>query len=222
MLGARLRAMNPPLQLNAHEARLLGVLFEKERTVPDQYPLSLNALTAGANQKNNRAPTTDWSEAEVLVGLTGLIHKGLAGKHNVAGSRVEKFRHNAREALSLDDAKLALLAELLMRGPQTAGELRTRASRMCELGSLEQVASRIAALCAAGLARRIEPGPGSRVERWMQLLAPDLHAIDGGDAAGPTPVERAERRDPDAPSLAERVASLEARIAALERALGVG
>lgn len=211
--------MNPPLQLNAHEARLLGVLFEKERTVPDQYPLSLNALTAGANQKNNRAPTTDWSEAEVLVGLTGLIHKGLAGKHNVAGSRVEKFRHNARETLALDDAKLALLAELLMRGPQTAGELRTRASRMCELGSLEQVQSQIAALCASGYARRIEPGAGSRVERWMQLLSPALHSTDASDAADAGLAVRTDRADSSTPSLTERVARLESRIAELERLL---
>src|SRR5687768_5704520 len=133
-------------ELNAHEARLLGVLFEKERTTPDQYPLSLHALTAGANQNSNRDPMTDWSEAEVFVGVTGLMQKGLAGKVAPAGSRVEKFRHNARETLALDDRKLAILSELLMRGPQTQGELRARASRMSELGSNETLQADLASL----------------------------------------------------------------------------
>jgi uncharacterized protein YceH (UPF0502 family) len=202
-------------ELNAHEARLLGVLFEKERTTPDQYPLSLHALTAGANQKSNREPMTDWSEAEIFVGVTGLMQKGLAGKVFPTGSRVEKFRHNARETLGLDDRKLAILSELLMRGPQTVGELRTRASRMSELGPLDMVQSDLAAMAAAGFVRRLEPGPGSRAERWVQLLSPTLHALDQASESSPQAT-----RSPDAPpKLEERVASLEARVEALERSL---
>ena len=204
------------VELNGHEARLLGVLYEKERTTPDQYPLSLHALTAGANQKSNREPVSEWSEAEVQVGLTGLLHKGLAGKVAAAGSRVDKFRHNAREALSVDDGKLALLAELMMRGPQTLGELRTRAGRMHEFASLEAVASTLAALAAAGLVRRLDAPPGSRAERWMQLLSPGLHPIPTSDDSAPAP---AHSRAGD-PTLSERVAALEARVAALEQALG--
>ena len=201
-------------ELNAHEARLLGVLFEKERTVPDQYPLSLHALTQGANQRSNREPMSDWSEAEVFVGLTGLIQKGLAGKVTPAGSRVEKFRHNARETLVLDDRKLALLAELVMRGPQTQAELRTRANRMCELGSAEAVLGDLANLAAARYVRRLDPSPGSRAERWMQLLAPGLHPIVAVPAQAPVSSEpRVE------PGLQERVNQLEARVAVLERAL---
>lgn len=203
-------------ELNAHEARLLGVLFEKERTTPDQYPLSLNGLTLGANQKSNRDPVTDWSEAEVFVGLTGLMQKALAGKVVPAGSRVEKFRHNARETLGLDDRRLALLAELLMRGPQSVAELRTRAQRMADQGTAEQVLGSLASMAAAGLVRRLEAGAGSRVERWMQVLAPGLHsqtAPGDGSTSAPTPPRVLS-------SLEQRVASLEARIEALEKALG--
>src|SRR5688500_2921556 len=201
-------------ELNAHEARLLGVLYEKERTVPDQYPLSLHGLTAGANQKSNRDPVTDWSEAEVLVGLTGLIHKGLAGKVAIAGSRVEKFRHNARETLGLDDRKLAILAELLMRGPQTVGELRARAGRMADLAGIDAVQAELTPMLAAGMVRRLEPSPGTRAERWMQLLAPGLHAADHGET--PAAPGRPARTGG---GLEERVAQLEARVEVLERAL---
>lgn len=202
-------------QLNGHEARLLGVLYEKERTVPDQYPLSLHALATGANQKSNREPMSDWSEAEVIVGVTGLMQKGLAGRVFPSGSRVEKFRHNARETLGLDDRRLAILAELLMRGPQTLGELRTRANRMTELGSIDAVQAELSALAEGGFVRRLEPGPGSRAERWVQLLSPDLHPlVSSGDAAAAEP--RAASAEP---KLSERVAGLEARVEVLERAL---
>ncbi len=215
--------MAKPLQLNGHEARLLGVLFEKERTVPDQYPLSLHAMTAGANQKSNRDPMTDWSEAEVLVGVTGLMHKGLAGKVFPTGSRVEKFRHNARETLGLDDPKLAILAELMMRGPQTVGELRTRASRMAEFHSLEAVQAELATLTGTGFVRRLDPAPGSRAERWTQLLCPDSHPQEAASAgtavASRTASTPAAGTSLAASSVSERVTELEARVAALEQAL---
>jgi uncharacterized protein YceH (UPF0502 family) len=149
----------------------------------------------------------------VLVGLTGLIHKGLAGKVGIAGSRVDKYRHNAREGLNLSDAKLAVLAELLMRGPQTLGELRTRAGRMHDFSSTDAVLAELAAMAAAGVVRRIDAPPGSRAERWTQLLCPDLHPIPSGDEA-----PAAEPRS-HAPGISERVAGLEARLEVLERAL---
>ena len=202
-------------QLNGHEARLLGVLYEKERTVPEGYPLSVHALATGANQKSNREPMTDWSEAEILVGISGLLQKGLAGKVFPSGSRVEKYRHNARETLGLDDRKMAILAELLMRGPQTVGELRTRANRMTELGPVEAVLADLAALANGGFVRRVDPGPGSRVERWVQLLSPELHSL-----TAPSGADSGEARASAAePKLQDRVASLEARVEVLERAL---
>ena len=162
--------------LNAHEARVLGVLIEKAFTTPDQYPLSLNALTNGCNQKSNRAPVTDYSEAEVTVALTGLRHKHLAGASLGAGSRVERWRHNALEGLKVGERALAVLAELLVRGAQAPGELRTRASRMRGLASLEELQKALDELAEQGLVRRVA---GGRADRWTQTLCPE-----SGPAAG--------------------------------------
>jgi uncharacterized protein len=197
-------------ELNAHEARLLGVLIEKALTTPEQYPLSLNAATAGANQKNNRDPVTEFSEAEVHVGLQGLIAKHLAGRVMPAGSRVEKFRHNARETLELDDAALAVLADLLMRGPQTPGELRGRASRMAPIPTLEALSALLAGLVERGFAQRIDPAPGSRAERYRQLLCADAHPVE----SAPSAVAREARPGPGL-DLEARVAALEREVAAL-------
>jgi len=190
------------IQLNGHEARLLGVLVEKALTTPDQYPLSLNAATNGCNQKNNRWPVTDYTEAEVHVATQGLVMKHLAGRVVAAGSRVDKYRHSAGETLGLDDAHLALLAELLMRGPQQPGELRSRVDRMAPTPSLEALQARLAKLIEKGYARRIAPLPGERAERYVQLLCPDAHPLDQ-----PGPLAHTPR----APSL-----DLEARVLALE------
>ena len=119
------------------EARVLGVLVEKGYSTPDQYPLSLNAVANGCNQKSNRDPIVDFSEAEVRIALQGLRMKGFVGVSVPAGSRVEKWHHNAKETLKLEERDLAVLAELMLRGPQTAGELRGRAKRMRDIPNLE-------------------------------------------------------------------------------------
>jgi uncharacterized protein len=198
------------IQLNEVEARVLGVLIEKALTTPEQYPLSLNAATAGSNQKNNRLPVVEWSEAEVHVGLQGLVMKHLAGRVVPAGSRVDKFRHSAGEALGLDDAHVAVLAELLMRGPQQPGELRSRVERMVPTPTLDALQARLALLIQKGYARRLEPSPGSRAERYAQLLSPDLHPLDA-PAAPPPSVARA----PSPTALEARVAALEGQLAEL-------
>ncbi len=162
------------LSLNAHEARVLGVLVEKSFTTPDQYPLSLNAATTGSNQKSNRNPVVVFSMAEVTVALQGLQMKQLAGASFPAGGRVEKWRHSAKEHLGLDDRSLAVLTELLIRGPQAPGELRTRASRMCPVATLDALSQVLDGLIAKGFAKRVPPGAGSRVERFGQCLAASL------------------------------------------------
>jgi uncharacterized protein YceH (UPF0502 family) len=213
------------IQLNAHEARLLGVLVEKERTTPEQYPLSLNSATAACNQKSNRHPVTDWSEAEVHVGLQGLVMKQLAGRVVPSGSRVEKYRHNARERLDLSDPELAVLAELLMRGPQQPGELRARASRMAELPTQERLSEALFGLISKGFAKRIDPSPGSRAERFVQLLSPGLHPLDepAAAAAGEAPRSSAGQGhaalEPRVAELEKRLAELSARFEKLERSL---
>jgi uncharacterized protein YceH (UPF0502 family) len=204
--------MASDIRFNEVEARVLGVLIEKALTTPEQYPLSLNAATSGSNQKNNRYPVVEWSEAEVHVGLQGLVMKHCAGRVVPAGSRVDKYRHTAGEALGLDDAHLAVLAELLMRGPQQPGELRSRVERMVPTPTLEALQARLALLIQKGYAKRLEPSPGSRAERYAQLLAPDLHPLDAPSFATPPP---SAPRAPSATGLEARVAALETQVAAL-------
>ena len=197
------------IQLNGHEARILGVLIEKALTVPDQYPLSLNSATLGANQKSNRLPVTDYSEAEVHVAVQGLVMKHLAGHVKTDGSRVDRYKHNAREALGVDDAHLAVLAELLMRGPQQPGELRSRVDRMAPTATLEVLQARLARLTEANLVKRIGAAPGERAERYVQLLCPDAHPLDVAAASTARPAAAPR------PDLEARVLKLENQVTAL-------
>lgn len=180
------------LSLTPTEARVLGVLIEKAQTVPAQYPITLNALVSGCNQKNNRDPITDLTEDEVLDALDGLRAKKLAAEVMLSGSRVSKYRHNARETLSINTQQLVILAELLLRGPQSLGELRGRASRMHPLESLEAVQGILDSLMnpAEGrdaLVRSVPPAPGTRATRFAQLLCRDLHPLDSPAAAPGVP-----------------------------------
>jgi len=201
------------IELNADESRVLGVLVEKALTTPEQYPLSLNALVNGANQKNNRDPVTALEENAVFSAVEGLRAKGLSTRVDQMGARVSKYRHNAGEVLRVRTAELAILAELLLRGPQTLGELRGRAARMHPLESIEQVKGMLDALMdrPRPLAKQIPPLPGSRADRYMQLLGPDLHPLNA-QAAGPA-VWGAEN------DLAGRLQQLEEQVAALQRAV---
>jgi uncharacterized protein YceH (UPF0502 family) len=219
--------------LTPDEARVLGVLIEKSTTTPDQYPLSLNAAVAGANQKNNRDPVTSLSDDAVWDALEGLRSKGLVVRiESGAGSRVHRFRHNATDVLRGRAGELAVLAELLLRGPQTQGELRGRASRMHPMDTLDVVRDMLRALSdrEEPLVRQIPPSPGSRAERYMQLLAPDLHDVGDTSAAGsmaqssasesaPAPQRHAAPVGPSSDGLADRVTALEAEVGQLRDAL---
>lgn len=213
--------MDLDLRLTAGEARLLGVLVEKALTTPEQYPLSLNAATLGANQKSNRHPVLSLSEDEVGEALDGLIDKQLARKVFPGNSRVDKYAHTGTSALKVEIAQLALLAELLMRGPQTAAELRTRVSRMVPIDSAAQLDALLAPLEARGLVERIPAGHGSRVERHIQCLSPDLHPLEAGPAAATAPADGLpeEAHVATRAALADRIAALEATVARLERQL---
>jgi len=170
--------MNRDVQLDANEARVFGVLIEKALTTPEQYPLTVNAATNGANQKSNRYPVLCLSNDEVADALERLVRKYLARKVFPGNSRVEKYCHNGKDGLGLDFPALAVMAELLMRGPQTLGELRTRVSRMTTLESLDQLTGILEPLLADGFIQRLPPAPGSRAERCVQLLSPDLHPVE--------------------------------------------
>src|SRR5437763_9945146 len=134
------------IELSPDESRVLGVLIEKATTTPEQYPLSLNAIANGANQKNNRDPVLQMVEDDAYAAVEGLRAKGLAIRVDQTGGRVHKYRHNAIDALHVRTGELAILAELLLRGPQTLGELRGRASRMHPMETIDVVKELLRAL----------------------------------------------------------------------------
>lgn len=207
-------------ELTPDESRVLGVLIEKSLTTPEQYPLSLNAVLNGANQKNNRDPVLTMTEDQCFEALEGLRAKALAVRVDVPGNRVHKYRHNAIDALHVRTAEAAILAELLLRGPQTLGELRGRASRMAPLESLELVKGLLTALAERSepLVRQLPPAPGSRAERYVQLLCPALHPLNApaGDAAA---TQSPPPATPSSSSLSDRIAKLEAEVSSLRHAI---
>ena len=205
------------IQLSGDECRVLGVLVEKAHTVASQYPMSLNAVTTGCNQKSNRHPVLDLDEDRVLRALESLRDTQLVLFTDTVGSRVMKYRHNSREALGVGTRELVVLTELMLRGPQTAGEIRTRASRMHALGSIEELRNLLQDMMDRDepLIRRIPPSPGSRAERFAQLLCPDLHPIDA-DAAASDVAAGAPAGEPAA-DLPRRVEVIEGELARLRR-----
>ncbi len=213
------------IELTQNECRVLGVLIEKAQTTPQQYPLSLNALVNGCNQKSTRQPVLSLSEDEVFDTLESLRHKGLSREIMLSGSRVAKYRHIARETLNVDTNELVILAELLLRGPQTLGELRGRASRMHPIESLDIAQNVVQHLIDRDepLVKPVPPEPGSRAGRFIQLLCPDLHQIEVGSApAGRAATSSQSRANVTAPAngdLEARVAALERKVAALTSAI---
>lgn len=199
------------VSLTPDESRVLGVLIEKSTTTPEQYPLSMNAITNGANQKNNRDPVRQMTEDQCFDAAESLREKRLAMRVDQMGGRVHKYRHAAGDVLHARTGELAILAELLLRGPQTVGELRTRAGRMSPMDSLEVTQGLLSALTSREepLVRELPPLPGSRAVRFVQLLRPDLHPIDV--AAGPAAVPGITA----GPSMLDRVTTLEADVSEL-------
>jgi uncharacterized protein YceH (UPF0502 family) len=224
-------------ELTEVEQRVLGCLIEKRWTTPDQYPLSLNALRLACNQSTNRDPVTGYDEGQVRDAAQRLSKYGLARLASGHGSRATKYRHLAEEGLGLDREQLAVLAVLLLRGPQTPGELKMRSERMAHLASLADVERVLAELGDKGYAERLGRRPGQKEDRFRHLLGgdgagtpaagPAAHAqvSDGPIAVGgfdePVPLagarELAERPYEDAPApAAHDNGALEARVAALE------
>ncbi len=216
--------------LTPDECRALGTLIEKALTTPAQYPLSLNGLVVGINQKSNRDPVIEIDEARALRAVDGLAAKSLARAVSMSGARVEKFRHIANESLGLRAPELSLLCELLLRGPQTAGELRSRASRMHHYESMETVENILQSMSTAAegdsvaarapLVREIPAVSGGRATRWMQLLHPTLHPLHISEASSPaTFTARAAAEPSELASLTRRVSELERVVEELKRAI---
>lgn len=204
------------MRLDGVEARVVGSLVEKQLTVPQQYPLTLNSLTLACNQASNRDPVVSFAVSEVQEALDRLKQKGLVRfvlpSH---GRSVVRYRHVLDESLALDARQLSLVAVLLLRGPQTVGELRTRTERMARFESTAEVESDLVGLSRwdEPLVARLPRRPGQKEERWTQLLAP----VDAGDDAAGTrrPVP------PPAPSSGDGDGGgrLAAEVAALEESL---
>jgi uncharacterized protein len=219
-------------ELTPPEQRVLGCLIEKRWTTPDQYPLSLNGLRLACNQSTNRDPVTSYDETTVREAAQRLCLYGLARLASGHGSRATKYRHLAEEALGLGRAELAVLAVLLLRGPQTPGELKSRSERLAPLGSLDEVEGVLQTLSEQEYARRIGRRPGQKEDRFEHLLG----GAGGGEGAvaaeappSAVPASFAAPVPPAAPApaprasenggLADRVAALEAEVATLRSEL---
>jgi uncharacterized protein YceH (UPF0502 family) len=213
------------------EARVLGVLVEKQHTVPDTYPLSLNALVAGCNQKTARAPVIEASDAEVLTAVDGL--KGMSLAFEGSSSRVVKFEHNAARMLGVPSQSVALLAVLMLRGPQTAAELRLNGERLHRFADISSVEGFLDELAAKEPPRvvKLARAAGEREARWAQLLTgepppvPAGHGVRHGadEAAGGSDVSAGELAALKAEQtrLAAKVEQLEQLVLRLARELGV-
>jgi uncharacterized protein YceH (UPF0502 family) len=206
-------------RLEPAELRVLGCLIEKQRTTPDQYPLTLNSLRLACNQSTNRDPVVDYDESTVRAAAQRLGQIGWARLATGPGSRVAKYRHLFDEALGLLPSESAVLAVLMLRGPQTVAELKTRTERLHHFSGNGEVEATLQRLDERELAHLLSRRPGQREERWTHLLG------SGPTGAGPVDepeVEHGiehgvEHREPT--SLERRVEQLEGKVAELERLL---
>jgi uncharacterized protein len=196
--------------LNPAEARVLGALVEKDITTPDYYPLSLNALINACNQKNNREPVTNFDEETVRLALRNLSEKRLAGPASGADSRVTKYEHRLQEVFNFTRQETAILCVLLLRGPQTPGELRGRTERMHRFGDLDEVLSGLQQLMRREppLAKALGRRPGTKEIRYAHLLSGDVEAWE-------PPAETASFSGSSAE--AERVVQLEEKVEVLQK-----
>jgi uncharacterized protein len=197
------------MDLDAAELRVLGCLIEKQRTTPDVYPLSLNALRLACNQSTNRDPVVSYDEPTIRAALDELSRRGWVRLASGPGSRAAKYRHLLEDALSLSGAEISLLAVLMLRGAQTPGELKQRTERLHPLASLPEVEETLTSLIGRDLVSRLERRPGQKEERYAQLLGGEAP-----EAAAPEPLRVAT-----APGLEERVARLEAEVRRLHERL---
>ena len=217
------------VQLSPLEARVLGALIEKEITTPDQYPLSLNALTNACNQKTNRDPVLDLDDREVQAVLDGLSRRHLVMERSGFGSRVVTYRHRRctgdHNPLQLSSQEVAVMCELMLRGPQTPGELRSHAQRLAafaDLGDIETTLERLSTREDGPFVAKLPRQPGARECRYCQLFTgePDLEAMAAAGHAEPAPADGEPALVARIRALEEAVAAMRGEIAALRGAPG--
>ncbi|NHR04665.1 DUF480 domain-containing protein [Chromobacterium haemolyticum] len=199
-------------QLEAHEVRVLGALVEKQALTPDAYPMTLNGLASACNQLTSREPVMQLSEADISAALDSLIAKKLANERLPAGSRVAKYEHRLNYEWNIEGARLAALALLMLRGPQTAAEIRTRSGRIYGFSGVEEVETALNALADKypPLVLKLERQPGEREARWAHLLSGEPPSLPAAGDNGCGVIEV---------GIAGRVAALEAEVAALKTRL---
>ena len=202
------------LSLTETEVRVLGSLIEKDITTPEYYPLSLNALVNACNQKSNREPVMQLDEDAVRDALGALQERRLAGPAGGADSRVTKYEHRLQEVFNFTRPEIAVLCVLLLRGPQTPGELRGRSERMHHFEALDDVHSALQKLMQRDppLVKVLPRQPGTKESRWVHLMAGDVVVPDAQQAVGAPP----DRAAGDG----ERLTRLEEEVAALRREVG--
>ena len=198
------------MDADAVEIRVLGCLIEKQRTTPDTYPLTLNSLRLACNQATNRDPVVDFGEEEIRDALQRLWRKEWARLASGQSSRAVKYRQLVQETLGLADDEVSILCVLMLRGPQTPGELKQRTDRLHLFAGLAEVETTLAGMISRDLVVRLARRPGQKEERYAQLLGGEVD--DTAELDAPRPVLA---RDP----LEERVAALEAEVAALRATL---
>jgi uncharacterized protein YceH (UPF0502 family) len=214
-----------PYSLTEIEARVLGALIEKEITTPEYYPLSLNALVNACNQKSNRAPEMHLDDDTVLQALRTLEQKGLAGKGDNMEGRVKKYEHRLADAFNFNRLETAILCELLLRGPQTPGELRSRAERMHHFDDLESVNSTLRHLIDRdpALVKLLPRQPGTKEARYTHLLSGDVSIPIESASASVSPVTKSVITFPSsavsnpAPISVDRITQLEQKVSALQQ-----
>ncbi len=201
------------MQLTPVQVRVLGCLIEKERTTPDNYPLTMNALLAACNQTTNRYPVVSFTQPTVANAIENLKADNLLRIDYSRSNRADKYRHVLDPVLDVDDAELSLLGVLMLRGPQTAAELRARADRLHQFADQAEVEAILARLAARAesLVVRLAPLPGQKEARWAHLLAGEVAPEDIAAAAGSSSASS----DPARMSRTERIEALEAAVAAL-------
>lgn len=217
--------MSLKIVLSAAEARVIGCLLEKQITTPDQYPLSLNALTNACNQKSNRDPLMSLSETEVQQLIDALVRKHVIMERSGFGSRVPKYQHcycnTEFSGLKFSPQELAIVCELLLRGPQTPGELRTRAARMADFADsteVERVLETLAGRAEGAVVQQLPRQAGRRESRYAHLLSGELAAALTAEAAT-TPAAHSAAAAHAAPANDARLAELEAEVRALRTEL---
>jgi uncharacterized protein YceH (UPF0502 family) len=210
--------------LSEVETRILGSLIEKELTTPEYYPLSLNALVNACNQKSNRDPVMNLDEAAVAQALRSLDKEGLAGPADSMDNRVTKYEHRLQEAFNFDRREIAILCVLLLRGPQTPGELRGRAERMHPFEDLGQVQSTLQRLALRDppLVKVLPRQPGTKEARYAHLLSGDVHTLapETREVSAKTSTgndERIERLEDEVAGLQKELADLKQQVAAFRK-----